>query len=642
MTPPRLAAVTAVGLVLGPMALTTSAQALGTFSWQMQPFCNRITVNVVRAGAVYTLDGWDDQCGGSTPRAPVVGSATMNPDGTIAFGLHITTSPSGMPLSVDVALNVATLSGPWRDSAGRTGLLAFGAAAPGSPRPAVEAPGDITAVAAGTGLLGGGTSGEVSLSVNVMHVQTRVSGTCPTGQSMIAINEDGTVVCLPGAGPGDITGVLAGPGLIGGGLAGDVTLAVNFAGTGVATAAARHDHTHAHAAAAETTVIGEQALALGLGAANTAVGYYALHANVGDANTAIGRNAMRSNSAGSSNTATGAGALNLNTMGSGNTANGAMALGSNTLGGQNTAIGSAALASNTEGLMNTAVGSSALLNSRFHFNTAIGALALEQNTTGFRNTATGTLALSTNTDGDANTAAGSHAMFYNTTGSDNTALGADALASGTTGSFNTAVGIGALPNNITGSGNVAIGNGAGTGLTTGSGNAYVLAQAGAADENDTTRIGTNQTRTFISGIRGVTTGVGDAIPVVIDSNGQLGTISSSLRTKDHIEALGQVSRAVFDLRPVQFTYTQPFANGTTPVQYGLIAEEVETVLPELVAYGKDGRPETVKYHLLPTLLLAEVQRLERERAALSRQVAEHAAALAELRRQVEALRTERR
>ena len=105
-----------------------------------------------------------------------------------------------------------------------------------------------------------------------------------------------------------------------------------------------------------------------------------------------------------------------------------------------------------------------------------------------------------------------------------------------------------------------------------------------------------------------------------------------------VEPLGSVSRSVFDLRPVSFTYKQPFADGSTPIQYGLIAEEVEHVLPALVAYGVDGQPETVKYHVLPTLLLAEVQRLERERAAQSEEIAALRAIVADLQRQLPSLK----
>ena len=163
------------------------------------------------------------------------------------------------------------------------------------------------------------------------------------------------------------------------------------------------------------------------------------------------------------------------------------------------------------------------------------------------------------------------------------------------------------------SNNVAVGGAAGGGLMHGSNNVYVGAHAMSNYESDTLRIAFGRTRSFIGGIRAVTTELPNAVPVVIDSLGQLGTTSSSRRTKDHIEDLGPVSRAIFALRPVSFTYKKPFADGSTPIRSGLIAEEVEQVLPALVAYGADGQPETVMYHVLPTLLLAEVQRLERER-----------------------------
>jgi hypothetical protein len=261
-----------------------------------------------------------------------------------------------------------------------------------------------------------------------------------------------------------------------------------------------------------------------------------------------------------------------------------------------------------------------IANQSGSFNTAAGSSAMETNTTGSNNAAFGASALAANVSGGSNTAIGDQALLFST-GNANTALGAAALGEVTTGLFN-----------------IGVGASAGAGLETGSHNIYIKANAAAPDESFTLRIGFGTSRAFVAGIRGVTTGLNDAVPVVVDSLGQLGTISSSRRTKDRIEDLGATSRAIFDLRPVRFTYKQPFADGSRPVQYGLIAEEVESVLPALVAYGADGTPETVKYHLLPTLLLAEVQRLEREREALSRQVAEQAAAIAELRRMVEGSR----
>jgi Chaperone of endosialidase len=254
-------------------------------------------------------------------------------------------------------------------------------------------------------------------------------------------------------------------------------------------------------------------------------------------------------------------------------------------------------------------------------NTGVGAYALWSNATGGGNTGIGVSALSNNAAGDSNTAVGAEALLANQLGQSNTAVGRFALRQAS-GSDNTALGRSALQIVTTGTGNLALGSGSGGGLTSGSANVYIQATAGAASESNTLRIGVALDRAFIDGIRGTTTALNDAVPVVIDANGQLGTVSSSRRTKDNIQDLGPVSRGIFDLRPVQFTYKHPFADGSTPVQYGLIAEEVEQAMPALVAYGADGTPETVKYHVLPTLLLAEVQRLEREREALATELKE--------------------
>lgn len=505
MRNPRLQvwALIASVIVFAPVA--GAAQPLGTYAWQLQPFCNRVSVNVVQAGAVYTLDGWDDQCGASV-RAPVVGTAVLNPNGTIGLGLSIVTTPGGVPVHVDAVVTLPSASGSWRDSNGNTGDFVLGGAAGGGPRPA----------------------------------------------------------------GGVVTGVTAGAGLVGAGTGGNVTLSVSFAGSGSAPTVARSDHKH----------------------------------DVGASNTVIGD----------------------------------LALASITSGNNNTAGGWSAMAATTSGYQNTATGASALRwNTTGHSNTASGAQALFSNTTGDRNTALGAYALRFNTEGYSNTATGDAALQQNLTGINNVAVGASALGVNTTGDANTALGDAALPEATTADNNIAIGSRAGEGLVTGAGNIYLQADAAAADESNTLRIGAAMARAFISGIRDVTTGANDAIPVVIDSNGQLGTVSSSRRTKDRIADLGGASRAILRLRPVQFTYRQPFADGTTPVQYGLIAEEVEAVMPGLVAYGADGQPETVKYHVLPTLLLAEVQRLEDERTRQDALLSAQAADLASLRALVEAL-----
>jgi uncharacterized Zn ribbon protein len=202
-------------------------------------------------------------------------------------------------------------------------------------------------------------------------------------------------------------------------------------------------------------------------------------------------------------------------------------------------------------------------------------------------------------------------------GSYNVAVGWAALNSNqptstSTGISNTALGSGALYNNTTGSNNTAIGRDAGNQLTTGSNN-IVIGSIGVAAESNTIRIGTSatQTRAFIAGIRTITTGVNNAVTVVIDSNGQLGTVSSSRRYKEDITDMGDASDRLQKLRPVTFRYKKPYDNGEKPVQFGLIAEEVAETFPELAVFNNEGQPETVKYQDLAPMLLNEVQKQQR-------------------------------
>ena len=231
-------------------------------------------------------------------------------------------------------------------------------------------------------------------------------------------------------------------------------------------------------------------------------------------------------------------------------------------------MGFSALYSNTTGDYNLAIGTGALAgNTTASGNTAIGIYALASNTTGNDNLASGGGALYANTTGSANTAIGHNVMGANTTGYGNSAFGVAALASNESGTLNTALGLGALSGNTiglrntaagwsalgrntTGSDNTALGNLAGDNVTTGSDNIHIGAQGIAGDSN-TIRIGTSglQTGAFIAGIYGVTTGGADAVPVLIDSNGQLGTVSSSRRFKDDIADMDEASAALMKLRP---------------------------------------------------------------------------------------------
>jgi hypothetical protein len=246
-------------------------------------------------------------------------------------------------------------------------------------------------------------------------------------------------------------------------------------------------------------------------------------------------------------------------------------------------------------------------------NVFLGLAAGNVTLTGARNIAIGPSALSSNTTGFDNAAGGEGALEDNTTGHDNTAFGSGALDSNSTGTSNTAIGSFALPTLSSGGSNVAIGERAGLFLQTGSENIYIGAGAtGGTTESNTTRIGSIQTQTFIKGIRGITTVNNNAIPVLIDSVGQLGTISSSRRYKEDIHDMSDASGRLFKLRPVTFRYTQAYGDGSKPQQFGLIAEEVAEVFPELAVRDSSGQIDTVHYETLNVLLLNELQKQQLE------------------------------
>ena len=353
---------------------------------------------------------------------------------------------------------------------------------------------------------------------------------------------------------------------------------------------------------------------------NTAEGQSALLSlTTGGFNSAVGWLSLRSNTTGQFNTAIGAGALLANTTANQNTATGAGALFSNTIGIDNTATGAFALFSNTNGISNTATGGQ----------------ALQSNTTGFDNTADGSAAL----QGSQNTAVGAHALFSNTTGNQNTVVGLDALSSNTTGSFNTANGAGALVNNTTGMGNTALGLVAGGNVTTA--NNVICIGAAGADVSNTC---------FIGNIRGVTTQNADAIPVLIDTAGQLGTVSSSRRFKTEIKSMDKASEALLALKPVTFHYK---SDQTRTPQFGLVAEEVAEVNPNLVVRDESGEIYSVRYDAVNAMLLNEflkehqkndeqqatIAQLKNEMASLTATVKDQAEQIQKVSLQVELSRS---
>ena len=287
---------------------------------------------------------------------------------------------------------------------------------------------------------------------------------------------------------------------------------------------------------------------------------------------------MFSNTTGFDNTANGFQALYNNTNGSFNTANGQGALFANNTGGANTANGAAALFNNTTG----------------NYNTAIGFQALQDNTTGSNNTANGYTALSSS-------------YYAATNGSFNTAIGVYTLP-GNSGSFNTAIGYSALQNNDTGANNIALGASAGAYIDDGSNN-IEIGCVGDAD-NGAIRIGTQgvQNNTFIAGIYGTTAA---GVAVYVNLNGQLGNLTSSRRFKNDIQTMADASDVLLSLRPVTFRYKPEIDPKGTP-QFGLVAEEVDKVDPDLVVRDNQHGIYTVRYEAVNAMLLNEFQKEHRK------------------------------
>jgi hypothetical protein len=254
-----------LAIALGWMLLAPSpaaAQAIGTFSWTLEPFCNVVTLTVSADGPAYRLTGYDDQCGAG--RTPAAGVLTPTSDGRYTLAFYLIT-PLGPASHTSGTLLPGVYSGPWHDDGGHRGTLRFGAPPSGGvPRPiadlqrrvtgvctgsefvqkvredgsvecgATSGAAAITGVLAGTGLAGGGTSGEVTLAlaengvgsvhildgtidaedVNATQIQRRVVGTCASGEFVQKVRENGSVECgaAAGGGGGDITGVTAGTG----------------------------------------------------------------------------------------------------------------------------------------------------------------------------------------------------------------------------------------------------------------------------------------------------------------------------------------------------------------------------------------------------------------------------------------------
>ena len=322
----------------------------------------------------------------------------------------------------------------------------------------------------------------------------------------------------------------------------------------------------------------------------------------------------------------------------------------------NTAEGAGALFSLTTGTNNTANGDTALNHNTIGFNnTAIGNTALFANSSGQKNTATGHNSLLTNTTGSDNTADGAGALKYSTTGTYNTANGNGALNSNTTGLGNTANGAGALFHNTTGRLNIGLGGAAGQNLTTGSNN-IDMSNPGVAAESNIIRIGNQvaftdvvgivhpaHTKTFIAGIHGAT--ASGAVTVYVNSSGQLGTLPSSARFKQDVHSMDKASEVILAFKPVTFHYKTEIDPKGIP-QFGLVAEEVEKVDPDLVARDDQGKVYSVRYEAVNAMLLNEFlkehRKVEKQEATITQvktTAAKQEAIIARQQKQIEALTT---
>jgi len=284
--------------------------------------------------------------------------------------------------------------------------------------------------------------------------------------------------------------------------------------------------------------------------------------------------------------------------------------------GFNTAEGQNALFSRTTGLWNTGLGAFTLYrDTSGNGNTAVGINGLRNNVTGGFNTAVGLNTLYFNNGdpingtGSENSALGAYALFHNTTGGDNTALGAFALSS-STGFQNTAIGDSALMNLNVGAGNVGVGESAGYNVTTANNVICIGAFVAGADVDNSC---------FIGNVREVATANANAIPVLIDSAGQLGTASSSRRFKKDIKSMGKASETILALEPVTFHYKNDKTNSP---QFGLIAEKVAAVNPDLVVHDGNGEIYTVRYDAVNAMLLNEFLKEHKKVEAQNRRIAE--------------------
>ena len=407
--------------------------------------------------------------------------------------------------------------------------------------------------------------------------QQRVTGTCPSGQAINVIYSGGSVNCQT-VGSGTVSSVGTASGLTGGPITSTGTISIATSGVTDSMIA--------------TGISGSKISGNISGSAASISGSIS-ESQVTNLSTDLGSKVSRA----------------------GDTMSGDLSLPSLTLSGNLNLPATTA----TTGIIKS--GTNTLISTYGSNNFFAGVNAGHSNTTGYSNTASGAGALYSNTTANSNTAFGSSALYtqsynagYETS---NTAVGDQSMyynqpTSINNGKHNTAIGVQALYSNTTGSGNIAIGYGAGYSQTTGNNNIYIGTVGGVAGESNVIRIGGGST-TYIQGIwNSNVSNPGGVTQVYVDNTGHVGVVLSSRRFKEDIQDMGNTTDGLMRLRPVTFYYKPEYANGSHLLQYGLIAEEVAKVYPDLVAYDDKGEPNTVSYQFVNAMLLNEVQKQHRE------------------------------
>lgn len=589
--------------VVAALFMTASpapAQVLGNFSWQLQPFCNVVQVRVEQAGGVYTLDGFDDQCG-APQRAPLVGLAAPNPDGSIGLVFNIVTVPSGRPVHVEARIALATLGGPWTDSAGNGGTVAFGTATGGSPRPAPTvsgatlAPGTVQGASLANGSVG-------AAQANLTELQARVYGTCDAGRFVHSVNPNGTVNCWNGTASATSSAV------------GDSALAGLT--TGALNVAVGSDALRTVTSRSRNTAVGARALEFNDDYDSTALGYSALRFSTGGANTALGSSALFANTDGYGNTAVGADAMATLQDGSLNTAIGAESEVSSNLLIDATAIGARASVSQSHALV--LGGIKGLNDATDDVRVGIGITAPQARLHVTNENQDPAVTLRTDLFADQSPAAGVQWVVGKARGmrySPAAVAANDSL----------------FDLDIRGYNGSTFGNGASLGAA--ATQAWTTTAHGTRLQFSTTANGTTTPAARVTIDHDGQVGIGTASPNdALQVAGEVrvsscvrnffgtqiaGSCPSDERFKRDITPFDPVLDKVARLRPVHYFWRREAfpeqAWGAGRVA-GLVAQEVEAVLPELVTTMPDGY-KAVDYSTLPLMLLQALRELKAQQDA---------------------------